>query len=151
MKARLFITFALVSAFAMCDALYGMTAAQLRKNTLTPYNGTFTRDISTASGSVSYTGVGFKPRLIVIQWVLPNAHLAGGVYMDARRLTATFENGDCIVGGVWFNTNVIDVYPAGGGRHHGAISSFNDDGFTIAWTKTDAPTGTIYCRFIAFP
>jgi hypothetical protein len=52
----------------------------------------------------------------------------------------------------WYPSNVIDVYPAGGGRQYGAITSMDNDGFTIDWKKDGSPaSGTINVIYVAFP
>jgi hypothetical protein len=100
---------------------------------------TFTRVMSVASGSVAYTGVGFKPSTVVFVAgggsvnygvsVSDSAFGAGGVYDTGNGLT---------VAGI--------VSGSSGAYQSGVITSYDSDGFTINWTKVGSPggTGTFY-------
>jgi len=102
-----------------------------------------TRDLSTATGTQAVTGVGFKPKAIV---------LVGGVQGSTG--TASIGISDGTIDGSWGNnsgagTGVMEVSATVGFQATGAgayqqveISSFDADGFTLSWTKTGSPTGT---------
>lgn len=109
------------------------------------YVGTFTRDIAGVNGNVSYTGVGFKPTSLEIIWVSQGAGQTGEVMYTPG---ATGDIGICYTT-AWYPTTGIDCYPTAGGRQFGVILSLDNDGFTIQWTKTATPTGTIRATFTA--
>lgn len=112
--------------------------------------GTITRDLTAASGSVAETGLTFQPSRISFRAVINGtvnvcigeyAGVVGtqnAVYQD---YSATFKN---IGGGV----SLIAV-PAAGNNQQGGVSAVGADGFTIAWAKTGAPTGTLTIYYIA--
>ena len=113
---------------------------------------TATRACDGATADVSYTGVGFAPKAVLVVWVLqgnPNIgvqlwapSVAGGFH------SATKASDTC---GNFWSTNCVDCYPSGGGRQYGALKSFDADGMTISWIKTSSPaSATINLTFIFF-
>jgi len=111
--------------------------------------GTFTRDISIATGTQAVTGVGFKPSYITF----------GGTISSTIRATWGADDGTTgvctLIDGVitaWATRSVasIDFDLASGNNCRGNIQSFDSDGFTISWVKTNSPTGTANILFTAF-
>lgn len=112
---------------------------------------TFTRDVSTASGSQAVTGVGFKPK--------------GGIFVGGINGTVAMSVGvddQAARGGIYDNSvNVSDTYGSGssasitaqvsaGNVYQGSVSTWDADGFTILWTKTGSPTGTLTATALLF-
>jgi len=107
--------------------------------------GSFTRDVSTASGNQSVTGVGFKPKAVIFMGTNisgANNTMGGWGYGDGTTLGGIetnlggFFSGNAAAGDNISNYSVIT-----------AIASFDSDGFTVSWTKVGSPTsstGTIY-------
>ena len=113
---------------------------------VTSFVGTFTRDVSLASGSVSYTGVGFQP--------------SGGTFFATVASTTTYSWGmddsthhSCIAhinndtSDTW-SSEAIAIEPNGSNSQVGHVISWDTDGFTISWTKTGTPTGTARIFYI---
>lgn len=102
----------------------------------------FTRDLSTASGSQAVTGVGFLPRAIVFigsnsaSTIWPTVGVIAAL-SGSKGAISSFSNG-------YTETNpLLPVVNTGGGNYQqGGISSYDADGFTISWTKNGTPTGT---------
>jgi hypothetical protein len=112
----------------------------------------FTRDPSTASGNQAVTGVGFTPKAIVFL-VSKNSSSMTSWGMDDG--TSHFSIGDA--NGSSTDTyginasEAIFVIETGTINYSGHVGSFDADGFTIAWTKTGAPTaGTLTIYALCF-
>ncbi len=111
--------------------------------------GSFTRDVTTASGNQAITGVGFVPKAIIILATI-NATAA---------MSVGFSDGtthECLrdLVGLGANTygpatNLINLLVDGSNFTTADLSSFDSDGFTIAWTKTGSPTGTATLYYLA--
>ena len=110
-----------------------------------------TRDIQAVSGDVSYTGIGFKPGMIIAIATLPQAVggyciglLTPGVYGCQYMQSA---------GGIYYSTTVvISIEQTTGSKfQQAAVKSLDADGFTLEWTKTGTTDpGTIYLTFACF-
>lgn len=108
---------------------------------------TVTRDLSTASGTVAYTGVGFQPKAIVFMGLV-----SGGARMmigfddltaDGSGQVVMYDNsGDAAGTYDYIATESIAFFTASGTRQYGHVSTTGSDGFSIAWTKQGTPTGT---------
>lgn len=108
----------------------------------------FSRDISLASGSQAITGLGFKPSCVLLMGVVDGTTKASfGTDDGGGSPYALYYNGAAwtIYGG-----KSLEFYVSAGVECAGKVLSFDADGFTIAWTKTGAPTGTAYVIFLAF-
>jgi hypothetical protein len=145
----------LQSAIVALEAKVGVnssattTSHDYKLSSLTKF-GSFTRDISTASGDVAYTGVGFQPSAIIFLAVVPSTKMmssgidvqsAHGVILDDGNETA----------GDWYNSESYSIYliSAAGSSHTGVILSFDADGFTVRWAKIGTPTGTATIYYLA--
>ena len=118
---------------------------------LTSETGSFTRDISTATGSQAITGVGFQPTALIVfvggggvgraSWGMASSDATEVCVNHYHNISAdSFEH--------WGNLIRLEYGP--GENYQGNLTSFDADGFTIAWTKNGSPTGTVGCKFIAF-
>jgi len=108
-----------------------------------------TRDLATASGTVTYTGAGFTPTSVIafaamngtstgrsIGW--SNSGLSSGAAIIVYDAVASFSNVQ----------NLLHIQPTSGNNQVGAFSAFTSDGLTVVWTKTGSPTGTASLTFI---
>ena len=109
---------------------------------------TATRDMTAASGAVSYTGVGFKPKAIIAMGFIASsdANAAIGFGDSALVDDAMFWNTTPSVG----NSNSLLMIQTNPGVAYQAavITSYDTDGFTLTWTKTSTPTGTATLKFL---
>lgn len=105
-----------------------------------------TRDLAVASGNVSYTGFGFQPKAIIVFCAKAGSFtvsygLATSTSDDSvqyQYLADTFTTGSTLVVG----------FISGTAGQDGNLNSIDADGFTIAWTKTGSPTGTLAMKFM---
>lgn len=102
------------------------------------------RDLSTASGTVAYTGVGFKPKVIKIIAVDSGTTIATWGFDDGISPRSIYFDGTNYQA-VSF---LINAFVSGGNFVTGVIDSFDEDGFTIDWTKTGSPTGTLTVQYL---
>lgn len=109
-----------------------------------------TRDMTAASGDVSYTGVGFKPSCIIALVNIDanqNASLGIGVCDSSRTDNTVGQyNGGYLYQGSAF----ITVESTGAQAQIAVVKSFDIDGFTLTWTKQNSPTGTAKIIFLCF-
>ena len=114
------------------------------------YIGSFTRDISTASGTQAVTGVGFTPTHIIFSAYTGSAG-SGTVFGMSDNTTE-----QCIyISGATEGLNVattdcIYLRVSSGNTYAGVTTSLDSDGFTTTWTKTGTTTGTATITFMAF-
>lgn len=110
---------------------------------------TITRDLSLATGSVAYTGVGFKPRSLEIVGVIDSA--PNGSWGQAD-VSLAGSSATVMSGGTLYNwaTQPFSMAISGVDYHTATITSYDTDGFTLSWTKTGTPTGVatfhVLCR-----
>lgn len=112
---------------------------------------TFTRDTSAAGANVAYTGVGFKPTtLIGFAGIAGTAKYSLFGFADASTARAVADSA-AVSAGTYDDTGALFyvVNSAGSNYTTAVISTFDADGFTLAWAKTGSPTGTINCYVLA--
>lgn len=105
--------------------------------------GSSTRTLSTASGNVAYTGVGFKPKAVI--FLATAAGQVGGTSWGFDGPSAKTMYDDYATTANTYNTTTSSILmqPATAGNYQaGSILTLDSDGFTIAWTKAGTPTGT---------
>lgn len=101
---------------------------------------TYTRDLTAGDGDVSYTSVGYKPSAIIF---LGSPGSGSG--------SVGFDNGTThIVLVMYQDGTIIDTsHSLYGGNaaatayQFGVVKTLDADGFTITFTKTGSPTGTL--------
>lgn len=102
---------------------------------------TFTRDLTVASGTQAVTGVGFQPTAIIFVYAINGTPQEGVGFADSSKAG---RNRNYLTGPGWFvGTNAITASPSSGNYQTGDVSTYDSDGFTISWSKTGAPTGTL--------
>lgn len=108
--------------------------------------GSFTYDVSTASGTQAITGAGFRPKSLVLAGSINSSVNAFIGFSDgssnASITQATTSN--------WFSGASIASFIQVGNTATAVVSSFDADGFTLSWTKTLTPTGIANMNYLAF-
>lgn len=130
------------------SALAAMISVAVPLVALVPKIIPLTRVLSVASGSVSYTGVGFRPSLVsfigAVQGPFIGFATLGG-YDDGTNHWCGFGLSGGAAGQV-FASNIRSIITgddaAGANYQDGHITSMDADGFTIAWVKNGTPTAT---------
>ena len=110
--------------------------------------GNFTKDMTEATGTVAYTGVGFKPSAILFFACGPtdNAISIGADDGTNKGMVSAYGTLNFTV----VTTDSIYLLNAAGTTLQNArISSFDSDGFTLSWTKVGSPTGTATIIYLA--
>lgn len=111
--------------------------------------GSFSRDVSLASGTQAITGVGFQPKLLIFYTTI------GGTTQMSWGVDDGTTHKDTIITSVGTSTadgnNSIDfLQPNGATSAVAYISTMGVDGFTLTWTKAGSPTGTADIIFTAY-
>ncbi|HTJ52620.1 MAG TPA: hypothetical protein VL443_24360 [Cyclobacteriaceae bacterium] len=111
------------------------------------FSGTITRAAATASGSESITGIGGKPIMVIFYAMSDsNSSINSKGFDDGSIATCIFCNVITglinLLGGTSNFANVaesqtksIDVENTTPNGHNANISSMDNDGFTLNWTK----------------
>lgn len=116
------------------------------------YSGSTTRNTTTATGTQAITGVGFKPQAIVF-FVCQNdaaGEASWGVDDGAsHHLIFDYHN---TTANAYYHDDVLSIrcWQGSSDYYDGKLDSFDSDGFTVHWTKTGSPTGTITIAYIAY-
>ena len=109
----------------------------------------FTRDISLTDSSVSITGTGFQPTLVVFIGCIGNSKVASWGFDTASSQFCIFSGSDTNFS--FYNTRSCNFRSGSSSNEtNGAITSMDSDGFTILFTKTGSPTGTADLKYAAF-
>lgn len=102
-------------------------------------NINLTRSMTAVTGSVAYTGVGFKPSALVMLANIANTTSLAFAIVDS----GTNVQGETFYGNNLTTTNsFLTVFEADGTAtkiQQAALASFDSDGFTLSWTKTGTP------------
>ena len=109
------------------------------------------RDMATASGTQAVTGVGFQPTCVFTLAV--GNGIIGEVsvgFTDSSSAEGSVQNDENRTAGAWaYDNSFIRIVKNGSDIYQGQISSYDADGFTITWTKTGSPTGTMMIKILA--
>jgi len=112
--------------------------------------GSFTRDISTVSGTQAVTAVGFKPKAIVFLGGINASHQISYGFTDGTSYMCVYDLIDVSLKyGVNAGFCIGVVGATGSDLAIATISSLDSDGFTLSWTKTGSPTGTATIGYLA--
>lgn len=114
--------------------------------------GTFTRDISTASGTQAITGVGFLPKLLILRGSLYGGiNQSSEIWIDGTGNKPSEEHDSNSFFDQTAGIGLIIRTSVGSATYsHAQLSSFDTDGFTLTWTKVGAASGTGTIHYIAF-
>ena len=107
---------------------------------------TFTRDLAAAAGPVTYEGVGFRPRWLMIQAVIDGTGRAGTGFADGSGDGASVVD----LGAAYTLPHPFVMGPDGGNFQTAAVESYDTDGFTLNWSKIGAPGGTATFHVLCF-
>ncbi len=108
-----------------------------------------TRDMTAASGDVAYTGVGFKPSVIICFADVFNTSYASWGVSDSAKNSALIEeythgNRTSASWLIYLSENA-----SASDRQTAIVKSYDTDGFTLTWTKTGNPApATAYLVFL---
>lgn len=103
----------------------------------------FTRGLSSASGSVSYTGVGFRPRTIHFLWGMNVIDGWNGLgFSDSYRSGGSMATNSANGGQTSNATPVMIGNVSASNAQTATVSSYDSDGFTLAWTKVGSPSSS---------
>ena len=111
-----------------------------------------TRDMTLATGSVSYTGVGFRPTSLQAFGanVTISTNNAVNGYCDSALGQAALRAGSGTPGQWVYLASVLIYMGTDGAYQTFAVTSFDADGFTGTWTRTGAPGGTQSMAILCF-
>lgn len=111
--------------------------------------GSFTIDTSTATGTQAVTGVGFQPQLILFLACQDTTdEVSVGFDDGTNKGSVGFYNGNWYISTSYSISDLeaVGVTPA---TYYGVVSALGADGFTVSWTKTGSPTGTLTVLYLA--
>lgn len=114
--------------------------------------GSFQRDQATASGTQAVTGVGFSPKAVIFFAAQADAVGKMSVGLDDGATPVQIADRNNIGAGTWsaLDPVSINIFESGSNIYSGKIQSLDADGFTITWTRTGSPTGTLTIHYLAF-
>lgn len=110
---------------------------------------TATRDMTAASGSVSYTGLDFTPTSIQCFALINGTIYTSYGFADSSGI------GACMVvtaasTNSWAAT-LIDIFSAAAAYQTAVVGTYDANvGFTLSWVKSGSPTGTATLYFLCF-
>ena len=110
-------------------------------------NGKFDLDLSTATGSLTVTGLGFTPTHILVNWAINNTEIAGWGMMGNAGPYFVVSYDD--FNDVYWRAG-MEVRVSGSARQAVVLTSLDTDGFTLGNTKHGSPTGTAWVMWMAF-
>lgn len=106
------------------------------------YIGSFSRDLTLASGTQTITGVGFMPTYVEFYMAVGGTTQMSWGFDDgttAKNTIITSAGASSADGG-----NSIDMLqPDSATSQVAKITSMDTDGFTLTWTKTGSPVGSV--------
>ncbi len=109
---------------------------------------TATRDYSAVAGDVAYTGVGFTPTSIRAIFCKDSASVGDGNGFSDSSKTSFCVNTRQNNGTAHPSSTLIYSDIASGQYISAIVKSYDADGFTLTWSKTGSPTGTLNIGFI---
>jgi len=118
----------------------------------------FTYVMSTATGTQAVTGIGFVPTSCQFSWSFwngLNSFLNGTGYSDSVKggsasavgTNPSSPSGGAINGAV---SIIVSSDEAFSSYAKATISTYDSDGFTLSWVKTNAPSGTVTINALCF-
>lgn len=112
------------------------------------YIGTFSYD-TTTTGSVSVTGVGFKPRAIIALAGINGVAGASVGFYDSSSY-GNLQDGHVDTASTWLmgTAELLTITPSAATNSKITIASFDTDGFTYTKAKTGSPSGTAIVVFM---
>ena len=115
--------------------------------------GRITRDITSATGVVAATGVGFQPKGLIFFAAVSDKAMASFGYCDADLTQKLIYDYDGVVDEAWSGnaSNVLLLRENSAKYQLGAVSALGADGFSISWVKAGTTSaGSIQVNYMAF-
>lgn len=112
--------------------------------------GAFTRDTTVASGTQAITGVGFTVKACRFHSTQSASREGGWGFDDGTRSNGIFD--DAATAGTYqveTAQSITDEETNGVDYYQGEITTLGSDGFTITWTRTGTPSGTLTVQYLA--
>lgn len=112
---------------------------------------TITRNLNSATGDVSYTGIGFQPSSLITNCSIDGngPKISWGMTDKNKDASHVVEIGTEVYGdGNIYAINLVTTLSTN--FQKALVKSYDVDGFTLTWTKTGSPTGTGSCAIIAY-
>lgn len=108
---------------------------------------TFTRDASATDGNITYSGFGFKPKLLIALMAVD-----GQIYNSKGVTDGTITKNIYQISQTAYkvDNSFITFSDFSSMSETASFQSFNDDGFILNWVKFGSPTATLQLIFIAF-
>lgn len=122
-----------------------ISASQVLVDRLPPRKNTLpvTRDVSLASGSVPYTGAGFKARKVRVRIVIAGTGaVSDGVYEGFGAPQRCIYGGNPSAGSFSFEPLIGVIFVSAGNYAYVSLDSIDADGVTLSYAKAGSPTGT---------
>ena len=113
--------------------------------------GQFTRDTSTATGTQAVTGVGFTPKAVFFLSAQDGAAGEMSVGYDDGTSSQAVRDDNGELTDTWTGSASFSINDnqSTGNVYTGEITTLGTDGFTITWTRTGTPTGTLSVNYLA--
>jgi len=128
------------------NALPAISGASLTGVGVNSKNDSFYLNLTTATGTVAVTGLGFTPKHLMVHFSIDNRRMVGMGFMgNMDRFNVATED----YTNTWFPNNKAQLRTAGGTLQELELSSLDSNGFTLAHTKTGTPTGTVRIAWLA--
>ena len=144
-------TSASATTFWRGDATWAAPAGDMQYTDTRFKVGSFSRDTSLASGTQEITGLGFSPKLVNFFASYNGAVGASWGFDDISGTVAISDNhGNAANTFAFDGTNSIYSVKTGTDYTTGKITTRGTDGFTITWTKTGSPTGSLNIFYVAY-
>lgn len=113
--------------------------------------GSFTRDLTTVTGTQDVTGVGFDPTAMVFFGGINSTPTMSVGFDNASARMVVYDNSFGSAGTYGIDTGFsIVALQAAGAQQVATVQSLIPDGWRLAWTKFGSPTGTATFGYMAF-
>lgn len=115
--------------------------------------GSFTRDMATATGTQTVTGVGFKPRALIFVGSQTVASSQASIGIDlAGSSRGCIYNSHATSANTWTPAGTaysIFIDQGGGVSYSGGVTATRENEFDVSWVRTGAASGTVSVDYLA--
>jgi hypothetical protein len=130
------------------DTLDGQHSSAFVTTRLTSKVIAFSRELSAASGDISYTGVGFTPTSLVVSF---SCLSAGSEYYTGSGMSDSAKNVACVSRFSGASYNLIQMSPTSHYSQTATVKSYDANGFTLTWTRGGSTlSDTLSCLVICY-
>ena len=139
-------------AYSKLNLAASITAADADTSSVMAYassrvtSGSFNFDLSSASGTTTaITGVGYTPSSVILFGNASGASSASWAVISTGAAFSIYTPGIASGWGTYETTSATNAtrYVISINAYQTATYDFTTDGFTLTWTKTNTPTGTV--------